>query len=267
MTAGDAFGMASQIHQVISRFPSVVFLVTAPPDNGAFGSTLTAILYAACGYGDQHLPCNVQLLRGPFPRAPDNGIVMHVVENADVNNLLLDVLYRSLGGRFFLTKSQDITPSILSQITRIEGTRVVWFEVGHQSPWRNDLQRTQEGVSQSVIDSLNGWRLNPEERATQLGRILENQIEGVRRMASANTPRPGELQGPFQGHLSRQIFLAMSDYNQLYKLRVITLLQDLKVLGVDIRDTDSLAQNPKSYEDIGEIGKRLTAFAKQIRKP
>jgi len=86
-------------------------------------------------------------------------------------------------------------------------------------------------------------------------------------MASANTPRPGELQGPFQGHLSRQIFLAMSDYNQLYKLRVITLLQDLKVLGVDIRDTDSLAQNPKSYEDIGEIGKRLTAFAKQIRKP
>jgi hypothetical protein len=63
------------------------------------------------------------------------------------------------------------------------------------------------------------------------------------------------------------IFNAFHEYNERYKSRVIVLLQDLKLQGVDVKDTDSLAQTPRSYEDIGEIGKRLIGFAKQIRKP
>lgn len=45
------------------------------------------------------------------------------------------------------------------------------------------------------------------------------------------------------------------------------LLQDLKAEGIDVKDIDSLAQNPQSYEVIGEIGKRLIDYAKQVRKP
>jgi hypothetical protein len=274
MTAGSAFGMAGQIHETISRFPAVVFVVTAPPDNAAFGSTLTAMVSAACGYGDQHLACNVQTI-SPVPRAPDNGIVMHVIENVDRNDLLLDALYRLLAGRFFLTKTQDITPEVLTQIKCIAGTRVVWFQVGHQSPWRGDSQRTQEGVSQSVIDSLQGWRQNPEERAMQLGRSLEEsykRIESLQKAvsaqeAAAKAARPGGVHLTSHPALSWMINNAVPEYNQFYKSRVIVLLQDLKVQGVDVKDTDSLAENPKSYEDIGEIGKRLSAYAKQIKKP
>ena len=129
MTAGEAYGIASHIHETISRFPAVVFAATFPSDNASFGATLRAILSAACGYGDQHLACNVQQISGPFPHAPDHGIVVHVVENVE-GNLLLDALYGSLKGRFFLTKTQDITPPVLSQISYIAGTRVVWFRSG-----------------------------------------------------------------------------------------------------------------------------------------
>jgi hypothetical protein len=80
-------------------------------------------------------------------------------------------------------------------------------------------------------------------------------------------PRTGGFPEPPGGISPMLTSQVMSDYYTRYKSQVIVLLQDLKVQGVDVKDTDSLAQNPRSYEDIGEIGKRLKAYAKQIGTP
>jgi hypothetical protein len=276
---GAVLSMIADARQSVRDHGPIVFVISAGDDNRAIKGDLDGIFTDACSTKDDNLNsrlvCSIQQLNMAItPISRHQGITLQVNEQP-LDSLdkqpLIAALYQALSKWFTVVKDDDpITPAVSKQVTTINGTATVWINIGTGSPWKEDDARVKDDVSREALKSLMGWRDTPKVRAQRIGSALEQLYKSADEMnktlqsITGDSPGAGFARRAPQRELAMRNGQAISQYSNTFKNQIITLLMDLRLNHVDIRDLDSIIFNVKSYTDVGEIGSRLLAIAKDL---
>ena len=122
--------------------PNIVFVLTAPEDNLGFKEDLNSMIVAACNLGGPMKGVDATIEPAPDPEVKVDsgippprypGIVIHAPDS--MPRLLGTMLTYALG-EVFITRKSETVPEGISRLNITPYQTLVWFEIGHGSPWR-----------------------------------------------------------------------------------------------------------------------------------